>query len=78
MPRAKGCQVLCNVKQVPGVAPPALNYPRAIGPGNGSLAGKLCYTILSSLRSSMAVVRSSTSWAQNAGRSSGFLLVNSF
>ena len=30
-------------------------YPKAIGPGNGSLAGKLCSTILSSLRSSIAV-----------------------
>ena len=30
-------------------------YPRAIGPGNGSLAGKLCSTILSSRRSSIAV-----------------------
>jgi hypothetical protein len=30
-------------------------YPKAIGPGNGSLAGKLCSTILSSRRSSIAV-----------------------
>ena len=30
-------------------------YPRAIGPGNGSLAGKLCSTIWSSRRSSIAV-----------------------